>query len=52
VVRSVCDTATALIAKFRPKPTFVTDGADWDVQQMAMDLDRFMVGAYETGGLY
>jgi hypothetical protein len=48
----VCDTATALISKFRPKPSFVTDGADWSVQRMAMDLDRFMVGAYEVGGVY
>lgn len=52
VIRSVCDTATALISKFRPKPTFITDGADWSVQRMAMDLDRFMAGAYEVGGVY
>lgn len=52
VIRSVCDTATALISKFRPKPTFVTDAANWEVQRMATDLDRFMVGAYEAGDVY
>lgn len=52
VVRAVCDTAQALITKFRPKATIVTDGADWKIQQSAEDLDRFMVGAYEIGGVY
>lgn len=52
VIRSVCDTATALISRFRPKPSFVTDGADWAVQRMAMDLDKFMIGAYEIGNVY
>src|SRR5215204_2323272 len=44
VARSVCDTASALIAKTMPKPTVVTDGADWDVATRAEDLDRFLVG--------
>lgn len=48
----MCDTATALISKFRPKPAIVTDGADWSVQRMATDLDRFLVGAYSAGGVY
>jgi hypothetical protein len=52
LVRSVCDTATALIVRTRPKATFVTDGADWDTQLAAEDLDQFMVGQYERGGLY
>lgn len=52
VVRKVCDTATALIIKNRPRPTFVTDGADFKIQQSAEDMDQFMVGAYAVGGLY
>lgn len=52
VVRSVCDTATSLIVRSRPKATFVTDGADWHVQQQAEDLDQFMVGAYAAGDVY
>ena len=52
VVRSICDTATALIVRTRPKATFVTDGADWDVQLQAEDLDQFTVAQFEQGGLY
>lgn len=52
VVRSVCDTATALIVRSRPKAAFVTDGADWDTQLLAEDLDQFMVAQYQTGNLY
>lgn len=52
VIRSVCDTATALIVRSRPKPSFVTDGGDWKIQHQAEDLDQFMVGAYDLSGLY
>ena len=52
VIRSICDTATALIVRTRPKATFVTDGADWDVQLQAEDLDQFTVAQFEQGGLY
>lgn len=52
IVRSVCDTATALISKTMPKPSIVTDGGDWEVQQRAVDLDRFLVGAYSRANLY
>lgn len=52
VVRSICDTATALIVRTRPKASFVTDGADWDVQLAAEDLDQFTVAQFEQGGLY
>lgn len=52
LVRSVCDTATALISKFRPKSTFVTFGANWEVQKQAEDMDIFMAGAYERSGIY
>ena len=46
IVKSVCDTATSLVAKTRPKATFVTDGADWRVQRKAELLDMAMVGAF------
>lgn len=52
LVRSVCDTATALISKFRPKSTFITLGGDWDIQKQAEDMDLFMAGAYERSGIY
>lgn len=52
LIRSVCDTATAMIVRSRPRPSFVTDGADFKVQQAAEDMDQFIVGAYTVGGLY
>lgn len=52
VVRSVCDTATALIVRSRPKASFVTDGADWETQLLAEDLDQFTMAQYYQGGLY
>lgn len=52
LVRSVCDVGHAMITRSRPKPTFVTTGADWKVQMQADDLDTFMVGAYMAGHLY
>jgi hypothetical protein len=52
VVRSVCDTATAMIVRSRPRPEFVTDGADWDVQQQAEDMNKFTMGAYDRAGIY
>ena len=52
IIRSVCDTATALIGKVQPKPSIVTDGGDWEIQQQARDLDRFLVGAYSRAHVY
>ncbi len=51
-IRSTCDTATALIAKVRPKPTPITEGADFELQQAAHDLDKFLVGAYAQADVY
>lgn len=52
VIRSVCDTATALIGKNLPRPRIVTDGGDWDLQQKAYQLDKFLVGIYRQGKIY
>lgn len=52
LIRSVCDTATALISRFRPKSSFITTGANWEVQKQAEDMDLFCAGAYERGNVY
>lgn len=52
IIRSVCDTATALISKTWPRPRIVTDGGDWDVQQRASQLDKFLVGVYRRAKVY
>src|SRR5215471_21117425 len=38
VIESVVDTATSMIAKQRPRPTFQTDGALWSTQRRAKRL--------------
>lgn len=52
VIRSICDTASSLIIRSRPTPSFVTDKADWDVQMQAEDAEQFCIGAYHRGGVY
>lgn len=52
IVKSVCDTATALIGKTRPKATFTTDGGDWRVQRQAKLLDQAMVGAFHKSNIH
>lgn len=52
IIKSVCDTATALIGKTRPKATFSTDGGDWKVQRRARLLDQAMVGAFDKAKLH
>lgn len=52
IIRSVCDTATALIGKNLPRPRIVTDGGNWDLQQKAYQLDKFLVGVYKQGKIY
>lgn len=52
VIRSVCETATALIGKNLPRPRIVTDGGDWHLQRKARQLDKFLVGIYSQGKYY
>jgi hypothetical protein len=52
VVRSVCDTAHALISKSWPRPRVITSGGNWEVQSKAKLLDRFLVGAYARAHVY
>ena len=52
VIQSVIDTATSMIAKNRPKASFMTDGAEWSVQRKARMLDKFVLGIFQTSGIY
>ena len=50
IVKAVCQAYQALITKDAPKASFITTGADWDMQQRAKNLEKFSDGAlYETG---
>jgi hypothetical protein len=52
VVRSVVDTAHALISKSWPRPRVITMGGNWEVQRKAKLLDQFLVGAYARAHVY
>ncbi len=52
LVRSVCDTAHAMIVRTRPRAAIVTDGADWDVAQQADQMEQFCTGAYAISNIY
>jgi hypothetical protein len=51
-VKSVIDTAASMIAKNRPKATFVTDGADFSTQRRARQLDRFVEAMFQKHDVY
>ena len=49
VIKSVCDTYQAQIAKQNTKVTFLTDGGDWSMQRKAKLLEKFIGGImYQT----
>lgn len=52
VVRSVIDTVTALIAKNRPRPVIMTDGADYGLQMQAKDLTRYLEAHFQRNDVY
>lgn len=44
IIKSICDTVTAKIAKNKVKPTFLTSGGDWSLQRKAKKLEKFSMG--------
>lgn len=49
IVRSCVDTVHSRIAKNKPRPQFLTSGGDWELQQKAKGLSKFVQGVfYET----
>lgn len=52
LIASTINTAGSLIAKSRVKATFLTDGADWEVQQMAKQLEKYVAGVCNSIKIY
>jgi hypothetical protein len=50
VVKSCIDTAAAKIAKNKPRPFFMTDGGNWDMQRRALRLNKYMEGLFDSIG--
>lgn len=52
VIQSVIDTATSLIGKTRPKVTVLTDGADWSLQRMAKQVEKYIWGVFQSTDVF
>lgn len=52
VIQSCIDTATAKIAKNKPKPFFLTNGGSWEAQKKAKKLNRFTDGIFYENKAY
>jgi len=52
IVQSMVDTVVSKITKNKPKPTFLTDGGDWDLQQRAKKLNKYCEGIFYSTHLY
>lgn len=52
VIQSVIDTAKSLIGKSKPKVAIMTEGANWDLQMLAKQLDKFVFGMFQYLGVY
>ena len=52
VIASVIDTATALIAKSRPKVSVLTENAEWNLQQTARKVEQYVLGLFDTLNVY
>ena len=45
------DTIVSKVTKNKPKPTFLTDGGDWDLQQKAKKLTKYCEGIFYSTNL-
>ena len=52
VVQSATNTLVSKICKNKVKPTFLTDGGDWGMQQQAKKLDRYVYGQFYKMKIY
>jgi hypothetical protein len=52
LIRSCIDTASAKIAKNRPRPLFLTSGAKYELQTRAKKLTKFIDGIYAEMKVY
>lgn len=52
LIASVTDTLSAKISKNKPKPTFLTNGADWSTQRKSKLMDLFCQGLFYKDDTY
>jgi hypothetical protein len=52
IISSMVDTVCAKISKMKPKATFLTSGGDFEEQEKAKKLDKFILGAFYKNNIY
>lgn len=52
IVQSMVDTVVSKITKNKPKPTFLTEGGDWEMQRRAKKLTQFVEGQFQATKFY
>lgn len=53
VVRNMVGAVTSKIAaKNKPKPTFITEGGDYELREHAQKLEKFVCGVFYESGVY
>lgn len=52
VIQSCVDTVWSKIAKMTPRVRFLTDDGDWTQRQKAKRLSSYILGVFESSGLY
>ena len=52
IIKSVVDTVCNKIAKNKPRPFFLTNGADWSMQQKAKKMNDFCDAMFEKTKMY
>lgn len=52
VILAVIDTLCSKVGKLRARPTFLTNGGNWDLKLRAKRLQKFMDGAYHQSDTY
>jgi hypothetical protein len=52
VIKQACDTATARIAKSKPRPQFLTENGDYKLKKEAKKLQRYVDGTFYENKAY
>lgn len=52
VIASMVDTVSAKISKIRPRISFLTEGGDYEAQEKAKDLSKFMEGVFYANEIH
>lgn len=52
IIQSMIDTVVSKLVKNKPRPLFLTDGGDWEMQRKAKKLTQFVDGQFYASDYY